>query len=93
MPWKTTGNQGVFGQNTATTSPLRRPAGVQVGRDPVDVGGELTVGDHVALEAVDQRGGVRPVPAGGQDELGNGDVRDLDIGVRAGQGHGGPPRF
>ena len=25
MPWKTTGYQGVFGQNIATTSPLRRP--------------------------------------------------------------------
>ena len=67
---------------------LAQAPGVQVGGDAVDVGGELAVGDRVALEAVDQRRGVRALPAGGEDELGHRQVRDLDIGIRAGQGHG-----
>ena len=61
---------------------------VQRGGHPVDVAGQLAVGDRVALEAVDQRRGVRPLPAGGQHELGHRQVRDLDVGVRAGQDHG-----
>src|SRR3712207_8018409 len=58
----------LFPYTTLFRSALAQAARVQGGRDAVDVGGQLAVGDDVAFEAVDERGGVGLLAPGREED-------------------------
>ncbi len=76
----------VFGQVRAVHTEhvaLAEAARSQPGRDPTHVRGELPIAERPPARGIDQRGLVAQLLCSAEHQLGEGDVRNLQVGPRA----------
>ena len=85
--WKAITQSGLLGPSRPTASPWPIPSAARPAAARADAVGELGVGGDPAAGAVDQGGLVAAGGGAAEHVLGEGDRRDLDVGVRAAQGH------
>ena len=82
-PWKAIAYSGRFGAQWANTSPLPKPRAASPAANRRTAVDQLAVGDRPAARAVDQRRLVRVLAGAGEDEVGERNIRNLDVRIRA----------